>query len=276
MPELPEVETIRRDLKTVLVGLKIKKVNVYDKRVIFKKTPQQFSSLLINKRILDIDRRGKALILKLSSGLFVAVQLKMTGQLIYTKEDFKSALNCKETKLSLKLSNGKFLNYNDQRIFGKFILERDLSSLPYFSKLGVEPLGESFTLKWLQEKLRAKKTPIKHFLMDQSNIAGIGNIYASEILFESKINPRRLANGLSAKETGLIFKATKDILTCAVKNRGTSFRDYRDASGKKGNYIKYLQVYGRESEKCFRCNGAISRISQQGRSTFYCSKCQGE
>ncbi|MBF0385536.1 MAG: bifunctional DNA-formamidopyrimidine glycosylase/DNA-(apurinic or apyrimidinic site) lyase [Candidatus Omnitrophica bacterium] len=274
MPELPEVETITQDLKKVLVNRTIKEVNVYDHRVLLNEAPIKFIKKVKGKKIVSIKRRGKAVVIELSPKLNIAIQLKMTGQLIYAKNDLKKSANCKETKLSFELSNGYFLNYNDQRIFGKFILAEDLERVPYFKRLGVEPLGNSFTFSRLEEGIRSRKIPVKNFLMDQSSIAGIGNIYASEILFSSRINPLKKTSELTNEEIQRLFASTVDILNDAVKHRGTSFRDYRDGAGNKGNFLSRLKVYSREKEDCLICRGKIARIVQAGRSTFFCKDCQ--
>ena len=180
----------------------------------------------------------------------------------------------KETKLTFLLSNGQYLNYNDQRIFGRLTFTQRLEDLSYLRTLGVEPLNGHFSLEWLGENLKKKKVPMKVLLMKQEFIAGIGNIYASEILFASKIHPRRPAFQLKKPEVTTLYQKIVHILKEAIEFRGTSMRNYRDVSGHKGGYINRMKVYARHNEPCLECGATIQRIVQGGRSTFFCKDCQ--
>lgn len=269
MPELPEVETIARDLRRKILNQRIENITVYDARVI-RQPAGQFVEGLKGRRLNKISRRGKALILELDNGRYFVVQLMMTGQLI----DSARPRQDKVTKVSLRLSSGRYLHYNDQRLFGRLQVVDTLEQIPYFCKLGPEPLTDGFSPSWLAEKLKGKKVPIKALLMDHTFVAGIGNIYASEILFQSRINPKRPAHRLKEEEITTLRAATRKVLTEAIRWRGTSMNTYRDANGKRGGFIRRIKVYGRGNEDCSRCKTPLSKILQRGRSTFFCPRCQ--
>lgn len=277
MPELPEVETIKRDLEKSVIGLTILNVTIFDGRVIENKLKNRFENILKNLTVQRITRRAKAIIIQFNKNIYLVVHLKMTGQLIYG-EDLRKTQNLKETKVVFKLSNGKHLNYNDQRLFGRLILTDDLSKVSYLKNLGPEPLEKNFSSEWLVRTLKElssrRKTLLKVQLLDQTFIAGIGNIYASEILFDAKINPHKRIHQLKLDEIQHIHRSTVNVLKKAVKYRGTSMRNYRDSAGKKGKFMSMIKVYGREDEKCADCTATIKRISQAQRSTFYCDNCQ--
>lgn len=272
MPELPEVETIKRDLERVLIDLTIKDIEIFDKRIIGL-APQKFVALIKGKKIDFISRRGKVIIMHLSGGLFWVVHLKMTGQLVYG-EHLREKNNLKETKLVLKLSNGNHLNYNDQRLFGRHWVVNDLNEIGLIKNLGPEPLNGKFSADWLKENLKVRTSPIKIVLMDQSFVAGIGNIYASEILFKAGISPKKRANRIKEKDISKLYTATREILNEAISFRGSSMRNYRDSSGAKGQFMDRIKVYAKENEPCPACKGLIKKIVQAQRSTFYCSNCQ--
>lgn len=243
MPELPEVETIRRDLSQRIIGKSINK-----------------------QKIKNISRRGKLLILKLPNK-FLLIHLGMTGQLIYKSKNqitvggHEGPDISKYTRKRWKISSGDLL-FNDARKFGyyKYVKKLDLS------KYGPEPENFSF------QKSQAK---IKPYLLNQKNIAGIGNIYADEILFHAGIRPTRRINKLSKKEKMKIKGSIKYILSKAIEKRGTTFADYRDAKGERGNYKRYLKVYGREDLLCKKCKlNNIKKIKLAGRGTHYCRLCQ--
>jgi len=269
MPELPEVETIKRDLAARIIGLTIQSIDVYDERVIKDFGQQKFKKILTGKTIENVERRGKAIILKFKDNGFLIVQVKMTGYLLYGEKQSSN-----ETKVIFKLSNGKYLTYNDQRTFGWLIVTDNLRKIPYLNTIGPEPLGAVFTSNWLKEHLQRRKTPIKTLLMNQHFLAGVGNIYASEILFSAYIHPQKPANRLKEDEVHALYQATVDILNEAIDYRGTSIRNYRDSRGRKGSFINRIKVYGRENKHCPRCAKPIIRIVQSGRSTFYCQNCQ--
>jgi len=285
MPELPEVQTITNDLKFKILNKKISKVEIRLESIVKNET-QFFKKTLINNSFEKIERRGKFIILKLKNKKeYLVIHLRLTGQLFYqnkneiiagghdTGENDFNLLN-KKAHLIIYFEDNSKLFYNDQRQFGflQIINDQELNILK--KRLGVEPLDEKFTLKIFQELTKNKKTNIKAFLLNQENIAGIGNIYADETLWEAGIRPTRNLNSLSPENIEKVFKSIKKILRKAVKFRGTTFNNYLDTNGDKGNFSKMLKVYGRDGEKCAECGSIIVKTTVAGRGTRYCPKCQ--
>jgi len=265
MPELPEVETIKRDLEKIVLGKKITEVCVHNPTVIREPGVSGFKKGLEGAVIKHILRRAKLLILELSNGKSLTIHLKMTGQLVYPGGN-------KNSRVAFHLSGGEILDFNDQRLFADLRLLDDWRSLKFIQGLGPEPADLS--LEQFKKMLAGKKTKIKPLLMDQTFISGIGNLYASEILFHAKIRPERCANELNEKEKELLFKAINDILESAIEHAGSSIDDYVRVSGEKGGYLKYHKVYGRTGEPCLTCKTIIKKINQGGRGTYFCPKCQ--
>lgn len=265
MPELPEVETIKRDLEKVIVGKKIAGVCVRHPAVVRQPSVEKFRKALEGALIKNILRRAKVLILELSNGKSLVAHLKMTGQLVYPGPGIKS-------RVSFHLSDGKNLDFNDQRLFGELRLLDDWRSLKFIQNLGPEPFDIS--LGRFKEMLAKKKTKIKPLLMDQSFISGIGNLYAAESLFRAGIRPERPANSLSDKERELLIREIKATLKEAIRSGGSSIDDYVRLSGEPGGYVKYHKVYGREDKPCRICKALIKRTVLGGRGTFFCPQCQ--
>jgi len=265
MPELPEVETIKRALEKSILGKKITGVIVYEPRVIREPKKEAFIKGLQGVTIKNILRRGKLLILELSSGKSLAIHLKMTGQLVYPG-------NGKASRVSFKLSDGKTLDFNDQRLFGELRLIDNWHDLKFIQKLGPEPFA--LTPEEFKKRLAEKKTKIKPLLMDQNFISGIGNLYAAEVLFRARINPARPAASLSGKEKELLFKEIKNTLQEAIKYQGSSVDSYVKLNGQPGNYVKYHKVYDRQGKPCLVCKQSIQRIALGGRGTYFCPHCQ--
>jgi formamidopyrimidine-DNA glycosylase len=265
MPELPEVETIKRELEKAIINKKIIDVIVNNAKVIREPEKEKFIKELKNVKFKQIIRKGKLLILGLSSGKFLTIHLKMTGQLVYPGNGEKS-------RVSLKLSNGKLLDFNDSRLFGELKIVDHWQDLKFIKELGPEPF--EIDAKKFSTMLKNRKTKIKVLIMDQKFISGIGNLYANEALFRAKIDSRRQVNTLSEKEKELLFKEIKNVLTQAIKYGGSSVESYVRVSGKKGTYARFHQVYDRKGEKCFKCGGKIQRISLGGRGTYFCPICQ--
>ncbi|MBZ0166832.1 MAG: formamidopyrimidine-DNA glycosylase, partial [Candidatus Omnitrophica bacterium] len=180
----------------------------------------------------------------------------------------------KETKVIFRLSNGAFLNYNDQRLFGWLYLVDSLDDIPYLKTIGPEPLGKNFSVEWLSRELKKRTSPIKPLLMNQQFIAGIGNIYASEILYSAGVNPKKKARRLTRKQIEAVHRHTVSILEESIRLRGTSMRNYRDSAGQKGKFMDRIRVYGKKDQQCPVCAAPIMRIVQAQRSTFYCKQCQ--
>jgi formamidopyrimidine-DNA glycosylase len=265
MPELPEVETIKRELEKAVLGKKITGVIVNNPKVIREPKQSDFIKGLTNVRVKNILRKGKLLILELSSGKSLAIHLKMTGQLIYPGSG-------KTSRVSFKLSDGKWLDFNDQRLFAEMRLINDWHNLKFIQGLGPEPFALS--AGEFKQMLSNKKTKIKPLLLDQTFIAGVGNLYAAEALFRARVHPQRQALSLSDKEKEALFKEIKDTLREAVEHKGSSLDQYVQLSGSPGDYVKYHKVYGREGKPCLVCKTAIKRISLGGRGTYFCPKCQ--
>jgi len=265
MPELPEVETIKRELEKIIVNKKIIGVIINNAKVIREPKKEKFVADLKNVAIKEIIRRGKLLIFALSSGRFMTIHLKMTGQLIYPG-------NGKTSRLSFKLSDGKLLDFNDSRIFGELRIVDNWQDLKFIKELGPEPF--ELTEEKFTEILKNKKTKIKVLIMDQKIISGIGNLYANEALFRAKIDPRRCANSLSQKEAKNLFEEIKKVLSEAIHYKGSSVDQYVQVSGEPGEYVKYHRVYDRENEPCYKCKGKVKRISLGGRGTYFCPNCQ--
>jgi formamidopyrimidine-DNA glycosylase len=265
MPELPEVETIKRELEKAVLGKKITDVIINNPRVIREPGRDVFVKEIKNCVIKNILRRGKLLILELSCGKSLAVHLKMTGQLVYPGD-------ASQSRVSFRLSNGKLLDFNDRRLFGELRLIDDWKSLKFIQGLGPEPFDiDSDRFKVM---LGGKKTKIKPLLMDQGFLSGIGNLYAAEALFRAGINPARPAHSLTGKEKELLFKEILDTLKEAIQHKGSSIDQYVQLSRTAGDYVKYHKVYGREGKPCPVCKTAIKRTALGGRGTYFCPQCQ--
>jgi formamidopyrimidine-DNA glycosylase len=265
MPELPEVETIKRDLEKVILGKKITEVCIHHPAVIKQPSPGKFKQGLEGTSFKNILRRAKVLILELSNGKSLVIHLKMTGQLVYPGDGKKS-------RVSFRLSDGKIFDFNDQRLFAELHLLDDWRSLKFIQGLGPEPFD--INLEQFKQMLSQKRTKVKPLLMDQTFISGIGNLYAAESLFRAKIHPQRPASSLTDKEKEGLFREIKDVLKEAIQHGGSSVDDYVRLSGKQGDYVKYHRVYGREGEPCLVCRLPIKRIDLGGRGTYFCERCQ--
>lgn len=280
MPELPEVETIRRGLAKSLVGHKITAVEVRASKL-FSGEPQA----IIGQQVLEVSRRAKILIIKLSDR-FLLTHLKMTGQLIFQPKQGKLVvgghpdkaygldLPHKHSHVIIEFDNGT-LFFNDLRKFGWMKVLNSLDELQNeVAHLGPEYTWPEFDLDYFQAGLTRRRITIKQTLLDQTFIAGIGNIYADESLFASKINPRRKANELSKSEAKKLFASIPKVFNLALKHGGTSSRDYRQADGSMGTYLQVANVYKREGLPCQSCGNAIERIKISGRSSHFCPNCQ--
>ena len=267
MPELPEVETTVRELENKIIGRKILRAWT-DAEKLFKPNFLEFEKGVIGRTIKGIDRRGKNIVIELDSGKHILVHQKLTGSLLYGAEIKNPYIH-----LILYLDKGK-LALSDLRKFAKVAFIPDLENYPDYQKLGPEPLSRNFSLGKFEEILKKSKGKIKKVLMDQQKIVGIGNIYSDEILFEAGISPLRETQKLKAKETKILYSAIKEILTKAIKAKGTSVSDYRRPSGKEGGFQKFLKVYRRAGKPCPRCGTKIQRFKFGGRSAHFCPKCQ--
>jgi formamidopyrimidine-DNA glycosylase len=284
MPELPEVETIRQGLSKKVINKKITKVEVKKPNLVRNKQAS-FKALLNNNNILNIDRIGKLLIFVLNNNSFLLIHLKMTGQLIYSSgkdliaggHNFPPVDNLpnKYSYIIFSFIDGSFLYFNDMRQFGymEIVDENNLEKIK--KKYGIEPGQKDFTLKNFRAIMKGRRGVLKAFLLNQQFIAGIGNIYADEICFRTKIKPNRTVDSLSDSEIKKLYQASQYIIKKAIDKKGTTFSDYRDASNKKGGFKKYLKVYGRQNQKCLVCKKVnIKKIKLAGRGTHFCPNCQ--
>ena len=278
MPELPEVETIKNQLRNKIRGKKIEKVEIKLAKMIKHASVNFFKSKVIGAQVKDVCRRAKLLIIKLSNGYSLVIHLKISGQIIYlVRPAGQVRPDQKHTHLIYHFSDNTCLLHNDLRQFGyvKLIKTPDLEELFVKENYGPEPLEKSFTLKKFTELLKQRpKKKIKPLLMDQTFIAGVGNIYAQEVCWWAKILPTRLVKSLSATEIKDLYYCLIKILKAAIKAKGTTVAAYINARGQQGGYASRLKVYGRENEKCQRCGKRIKKIVLAGRGTCYCSGCQ--
>lgn len=265
MPELPEAETIKRELAQSVLGKKIVGVFIRTPKVIRAPAAKDFAKQAAGATIKEILRRGKAIILKLSTGKDLVVQLGMTGQLIYPG-------NRQSCRVSFGLSDRKWLDFNDLRMFGGLSLLDSYTELDYIKSLGPEPF--ELSQEAFKEMFAARKTKIKMLLMDQQFISGVGNIYANEALFRAGVKPGRPANSLSDKEKEGLFREIVDTLNEAIDFKGSSVDNYVRLSGEKGGYVPRLKVYGRDKEPCLKCKSVIKKMVLGGRGTYLCPKCQ--
>jgi len=286
MPELPEVEIVKKSLAKKIQQKKIKKVIIKNRNLRFK-IPLKFEELLQNKIIKKVTRFSKYLILNFSDGSFCLIHLGMSGTIHLIKKDnlnkftntsFYNSPNLpkKHNHIEIQFQDLKVI-YNDPRRFGFFeFIDNKQELINRFSHLGPEPFSKKFDLKYLLKYFLNKKKDIKSFLLDQKFVSGIGNIYASEILFLCKINPTRHAMKLSKKECKKIIFFSKSILNQAIQKGGSSIRDFKNTSGQSGNFQKEFKVYQRENLNCLRtkCTSKIEKIFVSNRSTFFCNTCQ--
>ena len=286
MPELPEVEIVKRSLDKKIKFQKINKVLVRNRNLRFK-VPKNFQRFLEDKKILKVKRFSKYLILSLSNNTFCLLHLGMSGTIhlvfknkknILTNTSFYSSpkLPKKHNHIEIVFSNIKVI-YNDPRRFGFFQMIKNLDVLKRrFNHLGPEPFNSKFNEKYLYLYFKNKKKNIKNFLLDQHFVSGIGNIYASEILFLCKINPNKSVGKIKKKDYKNIIYNSRKVLYDAISKGGSSIRDFKNVNGVRGNFQKYFKVYQREGLRCerFNCEGIIQKKNISNRSTFFCNTCQ--
>jgi formamidopyrimidine-DNA glycosylase len=268
MPELPEVETIKNELLPHVLGRKIEGVEIFWDKMVRKPSFPEFRASIIGRKITAISRRGKYLFFHLGKSDVLVMHMKMTGSLLVNPSDRKF------TRVILHLDKGIDLHFWDPRKFGKIWLEKDEAAVA--SKLGPEPLDDNFTADTLAALLRHRKAPIKPVILDQSIIAGIGNMYADEALFEAKIHPLKPAENLSWVEIKRLHGAIINVLQKALRKKGASVRNYIRPDGEPGTAHNEFNVAHGVGKKCPKCGGAIKRIVVRGRGTYICPKCQPE
>ena len=287
MPELPEVEVVRRSLQSFIKGLKIKKVSIFNRNLRYK-IRRDFDKKIINQKIIFIRRRSKFLLLGLENHSVILIHLGMTGKIFIINNSsqkvfktsfyYENKINKKHNHIMIKFNKFIKLIYNDVRKFGfvKIITSGSIKENNHLRLLGPEPLNKSFNIKYFNTKVKNIKKNVKNLLMDQKLVSGLGNIYVNEILHLSSVNPLKVSKNLKIHQTKKIVKNTKKILLKAIKSGGSSIRDFKGASGNKGNFQQKFMVYDRNGQVCKKtgCHGKIKKIYISNRSTFYCSECQ--
>ncbi len=286
MPELPEVETIRLGLSRHLPGLTIKAVNS-DTAKSFPNDPAQVKQFLIGARVGAVKRRAKVLMIDLDSEYSLVIHLKMTGQLVFIgrerwggghpSDSLIGQLPDRSTRVRLEFTDGSTLFFNDQRKFGwmRLLPTVEIPQIDFFRKVGPEPLSVAFSLGAFEGALaRHQKATIKATILDQTVVAGVGNIYADESLYLARIHPATRVRDVPAKSIKALHKAIPEVMRIALEHGGSSDRNYIDADGNKGSYLKFAKVFRREGELCYRCGSIIEKTRVAGRGTHFCPKCQ--
>jgi formamidopyrimidine-DNA glycosylase len=275
MPELPEVETVRRQLADALVGRTVERVTLRRADIVRGAAPRRFCATLRGRTIEALDRRGKALIVRLSDDVVLLVHLGMTGRFCLMP---KGAPLAEHTHMIAQISGGLRLIFCDPRRFGHLELTRAdaLAESETLRHVGIDVLAPEFTADALAEALAGRKAPIKAALLDQRRFAGIGNIYACEALFRARIHPTTPCGALTRAQVQALYRALRAVMRESIAAEGTTIADYVTGRGVPGGFQHRLRVYGREGERCPTrgCPGTIARIVQSNRSTFYCPVCQ--
>lgn len=286
MPELPEVETVRAGLIRLIINKQVAAV-WHDWPKAFPNSPEDVEQFLVSAKILDIKRRAKVLLIELSSKYTVVIHLKMTGQLVFVGTERFGAghpndsliheLPDKSTRVIFDFNDGSKLFFNDQRKFGwvKLLPTAEVPNIDFMKKVGPEPLGADFTPAQFRERIRRRaNTNIKAALLDQTVIAGVGNIYADESLWGAKINPVTLIKNIGDTKLNTLFNELRYVLELAIEKGGSSDKNYVNAEGKKGSYLSFARVFRRENQPCPRCQTSIIKSRVAGRGTHICPKCQ--
>lgn len=277
MPELPEVETVRRDLSESILGCRVVSVRVLKPEMLVGATPGAFRDALTGAQLLEVDRHGKALILRFTGGWSLVVHFRMTGKLypIAAGEDIPP-----HTRTVFALDDGRLLLHVDPRRLGtlELIPTRGETTARTLVGLGSDALKSPPTARSLASLVSRRTVSVKQFLLDQTAIAGIGNIYACEILSRARIDPRTPCNRLAEADLRRLARSIRWVIREAIRSRGTTISDYRTGTGEPGGFQRSLQVYGREGDRCLRrgCRGVVRRLVQAQRSTYYCPCCQAE
>ncbi|HYG58192.1 MAG TPA: bifunctional DNA-formamidopyrimidine glycosylase/DNA-(apurinic or apyrimidinic site) lyase [Symbiobacteriaceae bacterium] len=273
MPELPEVETVRRTLYDKLVGRRIEAVELLTPRQVYHPDPDTFRAELAGAAFTDLQRRGKYLLLKLGPAVTLVCHLRMSGHLYVCAPDRPRD---KHTHVVFHLSDGMELRYEDQRKFGGFHLlgPGGEGTPPGLAALGPEPLSDAFTPEVLRQALAGRRTPVKAALLNQSLVAGLGNIYVDEALFCAEVHPERAAESLEQGEVDRLYQCIRSVLARAVEKRGTTFSLYFDGTGQEGDMYDELLVFDRAGEPCPRCGTPIVKLAVAQRGTHVCPRCQ--
>lgn len=287
MPELPEVETVRRGLQQLIIGRSIKKV-VHDTPKSFPNAAADVEHFLIGASIAQIRRRAKVLLIDLSTQYTLVIHLKMTGQLVFRASDVAfgaghpndsliGALPDRSTRVTFEFADGSHLYFNDQRKFGwvKLMPTLEVPNIDFMKKVGPEPLEHDFLPSEFRARFtRRAKSPIKAALLDQTVVAGVGNIYADESLWGAKIHPLRKVASVTNAEFDLLYSELREVMNLAIEKGGSTDKNYVNAEGKKGSYMDFARVFRREGMECPRCGTVIVKFKAAGRGTHICPVCQ--
>jgi formamidopyrimidine-DNA glycosylase len=273
MPELPEVETVRRRLEPVLQGRRFDHVEILDSRLTRPHDPLGVAAELTGERVQAVERRGKYLIVRFESGRALLVHLRMTGTLLHAAGTTPDA--DPHRRAVVRLDDGSDVIYRDVRRFGTWLLAEPDELEPYLAaRLGREPLAAAFTTRRLAESLAGRRAPVKAAILDQRSLAGVGNIYADEALWRARIHPQRPAGELGEHELRALHRGIRGALRAGIARQGATLRDYRTPDGGSGRMQHEFKVYGREGEPCERCGQPIEKIRAAGRGTWFCPGCQ--
>ncbi len=272
MPELPEAETIARGLQAFLPGRRITKVRVL-RPDLLEESPSGFRAGFRGARWADVGRRGKNVILGLTTGDRLVVNLGMTGRLL-PSPDGKAPPEARHPGVVFRHEDGSTLTFDDTRRFGQLRLVGTDGWSAWSRRLGPEPLSPSFSARRLERILAGSRSPVRSLLLDQRKLAGVGNIYAVEALWAARIHPATPSNAIPAAATRRLHRALRRVLRNAIAAKGTTLRDYRTAGGDSGGFAPALMAYGREGQGCPRCRTHVERMVLSGRSAFYCPACQ--
>ena len=269
MPELPEVETVRRAIAPALEGRRLQHVDISDARLTRPDDPLEVAAELTGERVDRVDRRGKYLIVRFASGRALLIHLRMTGSLL------RDPAESSHVRAVLRLDDGTEVGYRDVRRFGTWLLLEPGELDPYLSaRLGEEPLVAAFTAKGLGQRLGGRRAPLKSALLDQRTLAGLGNIYADEALWHARLHPLRPAGSLGRNELQRLHRAIRKALELGVARQGSTLSDYRLPDGSSGAMQKEFRAYGRTGEPCDRCGAPLEKIRVGGRGTWFCPVCQ--
>jgi len=275
MPELPEVESVRRQLEPVLVGRRFDRVRIDDPRLVRPYEPAEVAAELERERVAAVERRGKYLVVRFESGRVLLIHLRMTGSLLRAPNG--SLPDDPHRHAVVKLDDGSDVAYRDVRRFGTWLLLEPGEAEPYLAaRVGEEPLDALFTAARLGERLASRRTSLKAALLDQRTLAGLGNIYVDEALWRARLNPMRPAAGLDRNELRRLHRGIRAALEHGLARQGSTLRDYRLPDGSGGSMQDEFRVYGRRDEPCDRCGTPIARTQVAGRTTWFCPTCQPE
>ena len=276
MPELPEIETVKLGLEKTILDSVIISTKIFRRDLRFP-IDAKFEKLILNKRVLAVGRRSKYILLFLNNKMTLILHLGMSGKINVSIKNESDYQEKKHDHIIMTFDNGFILIYNDPRRFGFVeVIEGDYNNYQRFKHIGIEPLSKEFDGKYLSNKIKKSSRTLKNILMDQKMVAGLGNIYVSEALWDSQIIPTRIGENMSIVDSKKLVRSIKKVLGKAIKFGGTTLKDYRQIGGEVGYFQNKLHVYGKEGAKCCRrkCQGTVKRAMMNGRSTFYCDFCQ--